>query len=144
MIIKLPKREYDKILEQAKDEFPKEACGLIAGIEQESQIEIKEVFPMTNIDDSAEHFSMEPEEQFAVVKEIRKQDYELIGNYHSHPFTPSRPSEEDKRLAYDQDKIYFILSLQDDQPVLKAFEIKDQKDVSEIELKIMENGELRM
>ncbi|MBM7624695.1 M67 family metallopeptidase [Sporohalobacter salinus] len=139
MIIKLSEQEYHKILKQAEDEFPKEACGLMAGLKREDEIEITEAFPMTNVDDSAEHFSMNPEEQFAVVKEIRAKDYELIGNYHSHPYTPSRPSKEDKRLAYDEDKIYFILSLKDEEPVLKAFEIMDQQHVTEIELEIVDS-----
>ncbi|AGB42216.1 putative metal-dependent protease of the PAD1/JAB1 superfamily [Halobacteroides halobius DSM 5150] len=135
-MIKLPTSLYKKLVGHAQDEFPQECCGLVAGVSQE-EIEVKEVYPMTNTDASAEHFSMDPKEQFKVVKEIRSEDYEMIGNYHSHPFTPSRPSEEDKRLAYDQEAIYFILSLAGEEPVLKAFRIKEQQDVIEVEIELI-------
>jgi proteasome lid subunit RPN8/RPN11 len=141
MIIELNKEDYQQILVHAQKEYPKETCGLVAGLFTEDKIEVKEIFSMTNVDDSAEHFSMDPEEQFKVIKIIRDKEYELVGNYHSHPFTPSRPSQEDKRLAYDEEAIYFILSLERSEPVLKAFQIKKQQDVSEIEIRLIENGE---
>jgi proteasome lid subunit RPN8/RPN11 len=80
---------------------------------------------MTNIDHSEEHFSFDPKEQFAAVKYARKNGLKIVGNWHSHPASPSRPSEEDKRLAYDPNILYFILSLAAEQPVLNAFRIVD-------------------
>ena len=48
-----------------------------------------------------------------------------LGNWHSHPESPSRPSEEDKRLAYDSKASYMILSLMErEQPVLNSFKIE--------------------
>ena len=48
-----------------------------------------------------------------------------LGNWHSHPESPSRPSEEDKRLANDSGASYLILSLmEEDDPVLNAFHIE--------------------
>ena len=61
----------------------------------------------------------------------------LADRIHSHPESPSRPSEEDKRLAYDPTVNYLILSLMDmDQPVLKAFDIDKEKNVTIEELVI--------
>lgn len=48
-----------------------------------------------------------------------------LGNWHSHPQTPSRPSEEDKRLAYDKHAVYMILSLAEKEPILNAFHIEN-------------------
>ena len=48
-----------------------------------------------------------------------------LGNWHSHPESPSRPSDEDKRLAYDNTASYMILSLMNrDEPVLNSFHIE--------------------
>ena len=45
--------------------------------------------------------------------------------FRSHPESPSRPSDEDKRLAYDKTASYMILSLMDkDEPVLNSFHIE--------------------
>ncbi|MCK8816115.1 M67 family metallopeptidase [Natroniella sulfidigena] len=136
MIIELAKDDYQKLLEDAKERFPTEACGLVAGLKEEDKIEVKAVYPMTNLDESAEHFTLDPKEQFKVVKEIRADGYQVLGNYHSHPATPARPSAEDKKLAYDQDAIYFIFSLQGE-PVLKAFKIKEHTDVTELKIELV-------
>ncbi|HCC00727.1 MAG TPA: hypothetical protein DEP42_05875, partial [Ruminococcaceae bacterium] len=78
---------------------------------------------LTNVDHSPEHFSMDPAEQFAVIKKIRQKKWTLLGNLHSHPASPSRPSEEDKRLAFDPSLRYLILSLMKEEPVVKCFHI---------------------
>ena len=78
---------------------------------------------------------MDPEEQLAAVKDMRANGYVLLGNFHSHPESPSRPSEEDKRLAYDSKVNYLILSLMDaEHPVLNAFVIDEEKNVTKEEL----------
>jgi len=65
--------------------------------------------------------------------------YQMIGNFHSHPESPSRPSEEDKRLAFDPNIEYLILSLMDaENPVLKAFGVDKEKNVTVHELQITE------
>ncbi len=133
MHIQIAKEHYNQIVEQAKKEFPLECCGLLAGIQTEEAVSIKRIYPLINIDQSSEHFSMDPKEQFTVIKAMRSEGYRMIGNYHSHPYTPSRPSEEDKRLAYDPHIIYGILSLKDDEPVLNFFRITDNETVEKLE-----------
>lgn len=66
---------------------------------------------------------MNLKEQLSAVKDIRKNGLIPLGNWHSHPATPSRPSEEDKCLAYDRNAIYMILSMAEKEPVLNAFHI---------------------
>lgn len=120
-MIKLPKYIYDGIVEQAYAELPNEACGLLVGTGNE----VTKQHPMTNVDHSPEHFSFDPAEQFQVYRSARSEGVGIIANYHSHPETPSRPSVEDIRLAYDPDILYLIVSLAAQIPVLKAFSIRD-------------------
>lgn len=124
-MIKLKKSDYEKILSYAKKELPNEACGLIGGtIDGEDKI-IKKVYLLTNIDHSNEHFSLDPREQLAAIKDMRAVGIAPLGNWHSHPESPSRPSEEDKRLAFDSKASYMILSLMDiENPVLNSFKIQ--------------------
>jgi proteasome lid subunit RPN8/RPN11 len=82
---------------------------------------------MTNADHSPEHFSFLPQEQFAALRHARGKGLKVTANWHSHPSSPSRPSEEDIRLAYDPTILYFILSLAADEPVLNAFRIVEGK-----------------
>ena len=124
-MIKLSKDDYEKILKHAEKELPNEACGLIAGEKVGNDKIIKKVYLLTNIDHSNEHFSLDPKEQLAAVKDMRANGIVPLGNWHSHPESPSRPSEEDKRLAYDSTASYMILSLMDrENPVLNSFKIE--------------------
>ena len=110
-MITLKKADYEKMLAHAKKELPNEACGLLAGVIEGADKKVEKVYLLTNIDHSNEHFSLDPKEQLAAVKDMRANGLVPLGNWHSHPESPSRPSEEDKRLAYDSKASYMILSL---------------------------------
>ncbi len=120
---------YDAIVAQAREELPNESCGYLLGT---SADDITESYRMTNADHSPEHFSFVPREQFAALNHARRNGLHIVANWHSHPSSPSRPSEEDIRLAYDPDILYFILSLAADEPVLNAFRIIDGQVVEKI------------
>lgn len=124
-MIKMSKEDYQKIVDYAAAELPNEACGLIAGKLKGADKLIEKVYLLTNIDHSNEHFSLDPKEQLAAIRDMRALGYVPLGNWHSHPETPARPSEEDKRLAYDKNASYLILSLMEkEKPVLHSFHIE--------------------
>ncbi len=110
----------DDIIEHAKKDTPVEACGYLAG----KNGVITKSYRMTNIDNSLEHFSFDPKEQFDVVRKARSEGLEIIANYHSHPVTPARPSLEDINLAYDPNISYLIISLAGGREDIKSFSIK--------------------
>ena len=123
-MIKISRADFQKMLDRAVSELPNEACGLIAGKLVGDDKLIEKVYLLTNIDKSNEHFSLDPKEQLAAIKDMRAAGLSPLGNWHSHPESPSRPSDEDKRLAYDKNASYMILSLMDrDNPVLNSFHI---------------------
>lgn len=135
----LKKSDYNIILKHCVDGLPNESCGLLAGVKVDDEITIKKVYLLTNIDASREHFSMDTKEQLASLKDARANGYKIVGNFHSHPESPSRPSEEDKRLAFDPSIEYLILSLMEaDNPVLRAFGIDKEKNVTVHDIEIIE------
>lgn len=121
-MITITRTAYESLLAQARKDAPIESCGYLIGTDGHSIIEN---YPMTNTDHSEEHFSFDPKEQFAAIKHARKNGLKIVGNWHSHPASPSRPSEEDIRLAYDPNILYFILSLAEEVPVFNAFRIQN-------------------
>ena len=142
MTVTINKNDYERILAHAMENLPEEACGLIAGIDREDGVrEIKKVYLLTNIDHTNEHFSIDPKDQLASIKDMRAEGLKPLGNWHSHPESPSRPSEEDKRLANDSNASYLILSLEEaDNPVLNAFHVESvngEKTVRKEELTII-------
>ena len=125
-MIKIPVIIYRQIVDLAQAQPTIETCGYLGG----SGGEVKAIFPMRNMDRSAEHFSFDPEEQFAVLDKARGLNLELIAVFHSHPETPARMSAEDIRWANDTNVLYVIYSLAANE--LKAFRIDEDKQVSEV------------
>ncbi|MGN0330261.1 MAG: M67 family metallopeptidase [Kineothrix sp.] len=139
IVLRLKKGDYDKMLAHCLQSLPNEACGLLAGTAEGGIKTVGKVYLLTNTDASNEHFSMDPREQLAALKDARANGFGIIGNFHSHPESPSRPSEEDKRLAFDSALEYLILSLQErESPVLKAFGIDQEKRVTVHKIEITE------
>lgn len=135
-MIYVNKIEYEKIIKQARKEFPHECCGYLGGFKSDKDIFIKKIYSLINIDHSSEHFSMDPKEQFNAIKLMRSQGLCMVGNYHSHPYSPSRPSEEDKRLAFDPKILYGILSLENEKPIFNLFKIDKDKNVVNLQYTI--------
>ena len=120
-MLRIPQLIINDLFDHAKNGLPEEVCGYLAGTDRE----VTQQFRLTNIDHSNEHFSFDPKEQFQVVREARKAGLEILANYHSHPETPARPSQEDIRLAYDTNISYVIVSLAAEIPDIKSFRIKN-------------------
>lgn len=118
--MKIPKDIVESIFAQGHREAPNEACGYLLG----TAGAVKKALPMTNADGSPDHFSLDPREQFAALRQARAAGLEILAVYHTHPATPARPSAEDLRLAYDPAIIYVIASLVPGRPDVKAFRIR--------------------
>lgn len=143
MLVTINKKDFDSIVEHAKKNLPEEACGLIAGEDlPDGTRAIRKVYLLENVDHTNEHFSISPKDQLETIKDIRSNGLKPLGNWHSHPESPSRPSEEDKRLANDSNASYLILSLMDsDKPVLNAFHVESadgEKIVRKEELEVLD------
>lgn len=107
------------IIAQAQHDAPMESCGYLMG----NDGVVTENYPMENIDHSSEHFSFAPKDQFGALRYARNKGLSILANWHSHPASPSRPSQEDLRLANDPNIRYAILSLMDGKVTLNSFKI---------------------
>ena len=107
----IPQTIIDELISQAQQDAPNETCGYLLGTSSEDGDIVTENYEMENIDHSPEHFSFNPKDQFAALKDARSKGLKILANWHSHPASPSRPSQEDIRLANDPTIRYAILSL---------------------------------
>ncbi|MFQ5952875.1 MAG: M67 family metallopeptidase [Candidatus Omnitrophota bacterium] len=121
--MKIKKEVIDKLIEHAKRDAPVEACGYLA---RKDDI-ITAHYELLNIDKSEEHFSFDPKDQFATVKDARTKGLEVCAVYHSHPQSPARPSPEDLKLAFDPNMSYVIVSLAGGEEDVKSFRITGSK-----------------
>ena len=130
--MKIPHNIIEELIAQAQKDAPNESCGYLLGSltpnpspkgEGDFEALVTENYWMENIDHSSEHFSFAPKDQFAALRYAREHGLKIIANWHSHPASPSRPSQEDLRLANDPTIRYAILSLLDGEPKLNSFKI---------------------
>ena len=130
--MKIPQNIIDELIAQAEKDAPDESCGYLLGSltpnpspkgEGDFEAVVTENYWMENIDHSSEHFSFAPKDQFTALRYAREKGLKILANWHSHPASPSRPSQEDLRLANDPTIRYAILSLLGGEPKLNSFKI---------------------
>lgn len=131
-MISIKREDIEIVLEHARDENPREACGILAG----NNGIVEKVYRMKNKDLSSVSYLMDSMEQFAVMKEMRGKGLDIVGIYHSHTSSVAFPSETDIELAFYPEASYLIVSLANKEPQVRSFRIKDGK-VEEEEIRIL-------
>ena len=119
--MKIEQNVIEDIIAQAQKDAPNESCGYLLGTGDT----VTENYWMENIDHSPEHFSFAPKDQFAALRYAREHGLKILANWHSHPASPSRPSQEDLCLANDPSIRYAILSLLGGEARLNSFNIRN-------------------
>jgi len=125
-------KHIKEIIQHAKDGYPEEVCGILAG----KKDKVIKVFKITNIEHSSVSYFMDSKQQFKAMKECREKGWKMIGIYHSHPEANAYPSDKDVKLAFYEDVAYIIISLKENKPVVKAYEIRNKK-IKEINIKLI-------
>jgi len=111
-----------EMVERARQGAPIEQCGLLVG--DPRQRVVASQIAMTNVDASVDHYTMDPREQFQAQKRLRGTGSEIVGSWHSHPYSPARLSDEDVAHALDETALYGLVSLMEpDHPVFNAFRV---------------------
>jgi [CysO sulfur-carrier protein]-S-L-cysteine hydrolase len=132
MTLRMEEKILAAILAHGRREEPNEACGYLAARDGV----VSHHFELTNIDAAPDHYTMDPAEQFAVIRRMREEGLQVAAVYHSHPATPARPSVEDIRLAHDPDMVYVIVSLMAGVDPVRAYKI-NQGRVVEVPLQVV-------
>lgn len=119
-MLKISQALYDEVIAHCRSRYPKEACGILAG---KADV-VSRVYPMTNVEDSPVGYSMDPKEQLQADKQMRQQQEQMVGIFHSHTATAAYPSPVDVSLAISPDVSYVLVSLKDQRhPELKSYRI---------------------
>ena len=108
---KLSRAVLSQIEELARQGFPREICGFVAGPAVGQGSEIK---PARNIaSQPSVEYKIAPEETLSVLLATEGRGLRLTGVYHSHPRYPAQPSGTDLHLADLPDACYLITSVWD-------------------------------
>jgi proteasome lid subunit RPN8/RPN11 len=157
-MLEIPSGIIHNMIEHARELAPHECCGILSG----KNGQIADCYRITNIlaDMSQQELSrfdgaklsdlqrLSPEERADIAfqmdaremamaqRDIRSKGQDLLGFYHSHTFSPARPSQTDITIAMEYESyraklnfpepFHLIVSLEHaDQPVVRAFRIQD-------------------
>jgi proteasome lid subunit RPN8/RPN11 len=127
-VITLPKEIAEEMIKHAKEEYPRECCGMLAGRNHL----ITKRFKTKNIAKHIDEYELDPLAQVNTFEEIDRLSLDFLGVYHSHPHHPPYPSELDKLQAFYPDTAFFIISLLNfHQPDINAFRIDKGKVLEE-------------
>ncbi len=111
----------EQMIAHAREQFPKECCGMLAGVDGKPV----KVIRATNSEDSEFRYRVDDRELLRFLQDCDENGWEFLAVYHSHTRSEAYPSPTDVRLASNwPDPYYVLVSLVDqDDPVVRAFRI---------------------
>ena len=157
-MLSIPSDIWEDMIEHARALAPHECCGILAGMDnvitehyritnilakmseaelarfdQAKLSDLKQLSPAERADIA---FQMDAQEMSQAQKEIRQKDITLKAFYHSHTFSPARPSITDIKIAMEfesyreklniPEPVHVIISLQDKtNPVIRGYRIRN-------------------
>ena len=125
----------------ARDEAPREACGLLAG----RGGGITRLIRCANVHPTpTSRYVIDPREQLRAFRTIDAAGEELVAIYHSHPVSQPYPSPTDRAEAHYPNAFYILVSLRTRQPEVRAFRIDAEEFVREVPIAVERRGLARL
>ncbi|MEE8602715.1 Mov34/MPN/PAD-1 family protein [Euzebya tangerina] len=119
----LPGDIRDEMLIHARSDVPYETCGLLAS---DADGNLAGHWPVANADRSMTWFRMDPKDQLRAMRAMDDAELEWSGIWHCHTHTEPFPSPTDiDQSVHWPGIVAVIVSLQDPDPVIRAFDIAD-------------------
>ena len=117
--IRLPDAVRAEIVAHAREEAPRECCGLLVG----RGLLIDACVRSPNLDPNPNRYELDAGLHVATNRRLRGTGRTVSGAYHSHPHSPAWPSPSDVAEAYYADFIWMIVSLAGPEAAFGAFSI---------------------
>jgi proteasome lid subunit RPN8/RPN11 len=111
-MLEISRAFVDAIVEQSRQEYPDECCGVILGpVGLDKALRLK---PMINAAHSPTFYEFDPKDLLALYREIDDNDEEIVVIYHSHTETEARPSRTDIAYAGEPGAHYVLVSTREE------------------------------
>ncbi|MGI8945161.1 MAG: Mov34/MPN/PAD-1 family protein [Thermoleophilaceae bacterium] len=127
--MRMTRDQWDALVDHAREEAPNECCGYVRA----AGGAVEEVIRADNPRRSPYAFELDSRTLLAA-NDLDDRGYE-VGIYHSHPRSAAEPSQTDINLAHYPHWTYLIVSLEEAEPVVRAWRIADGE-VSEEEIRL--------
>ncbi len=121
-MLELSAEAYRRIIGHVFAGMPLEACGLLAGT---GPARGDVFYPTDNAAHSARVYTVPPLQHLRAERDAEDAGMIITGVVHSHTHTDAYPSPTDVAAAPDPAWHYVIVSLRDESPSLRSFQIVD-------------------
>jgi [CysO sulfur-carrier protein]-S-L-cysteine hydrolase len=123
--IRIRSEILDAMLQHARATPGDETCGLLAG----ANSVITHLYPTSNASPTPRtNYEIAPRDLFAIMRELRAANLDLLAIYHSHPTSDNSPSPTDIATAYYPETAYVIVSPRADAAIpIRVFRIQSGK-----------------
>lgn len=127
-MLEITRTAHEELLRLALDEYPLEACGLLAGapnVDGGAGDRSDVFYPCTNIAASARVYTIDPRDHLRAERDADDRDFEINAVVHSHTHSEAFPSPTDVAAAPDPTWHYVIVTLRREAPEVRSFRIVD-------------------
>jgi len=134
VVLQVTRDVYTRLVGAALDEYPLEACGLLAGPVSSTGgpgVTSRVFYPCRNDARSARVYTLNPKDFLHAEMDAEDRDWEINGVVHSHTHSEPYPSPTDVAAAVSPDWHYVIVSLKRESPEARSYRIVDGDIVSE-------------
>jgi proteasome lid subunit RPN8/RPN11 len=140
--IVLDRKMLEEIYSHAVYTYPEECCGLMIGyFEQDSTVKrVRELKRMNNEfarEERYHRYTIDPKEYLITEESASRNGEEIVGVYHSHPNSPSKPSIFDRDHAWPS-LSYLVVEVREGKAITSNSWIiaEDRKDFIQEEIEI--------
>ncbi len=101
-MLKLTEPVWKAIRAHGEETYPHECCGVLLGhaSETENTVEAAVRAGNTRVDSAHNRYHIAPAELIRIQREARREGWDIVGFYHSHPDHPARWSATDFAEAH--------------------------------------------
>lgn len=118
----IPDLLLEEVFEHARQEFPNECCGLLAGHITDGTGFVSHRYPIENSALSKSEYETDARGMLLAFRAMREHGIELLAIYHSHPASEPVPSCRDiEHNTYGETAVHLIVSLAGSQPEARAW-----------------------
>lgn len=107
----LPAYLREQIGQEAQRAFPRECCGLVEGVCEDTTARATALHPTPNLLTAPDCFEIDPVAHIALLRRLRGTERSIVGCYHSHPNGKLEPSARDVECATDEGFLWLIAAL---------------------------------
>lgn len=106
--IRISVKDLRLISKEMEESRPYEACGILVGRVQGDAAVVEKTIPAYNIKKSRTRFEIDPAQLYSVWNESEGEGKEIVGIYHTHPYTSAMPSSWDREYMEANPVVWII------------------------------------